>query len=122
MTAAGRPRVLVVEDEVLVGMLVEDMLRELDCEVAALSCTLADALDKARTLGFDVAVLDINLNGQPSFPVAEAVRARGLPLLFATGYGRKILGPAWPEAPVLQKPFGRDELRRALAQVLPGRF
>ncbi|MFO1081463.1 MAG: response regulator [Reyranellaceae bacterium] len=122
MTGAAPLRVLVVEDEVLVAMLIEDMLRELGCEVVALSGTLDDALRRAQADDLDVAVLDVNLNGRQSLPVADALRVRGLPFLFATGYGRKILGVAYDGVPVLQKPFGRDELRGALAKVLPGRL
>jgi CheY-like chemotaxis protein len=73
----SRLRVLVVEDEVLVGMLLEDMLLDLDYEVAVLSTNLVDALEKARSAEFDLAVLDVNLNGQQSFPVADVIRRRG---------------------------------------------
>src|SRR5689334_16591820 len=72
-------------------MLLEEMLHELGYELAALSTHLDEALALARTAAFDVALLDINLNGQQSFPVADAIRARGLPFLFATGYGSRIL-------------------------------
>lgn len=113
MTAGAR-RILVVEDEVLVGMMIEQMLHELGHQLAALSTHLDEALRLAATATFDVALLDINLNGRQSFPVADAIRARGLPFLFATGYGSRILGAAYRDAPVLQKPFSRDELRRAL--------
>jgi len=111
-----RRRALVVEDEVLVGMLLEEMLDELGYELAALSTHLEEALSLARTAAFDVAVLDINLNGRQSFPVADAIRMRGLPFLFATGYGGRILGPAYKDVPIIQKPFSLDELRVALAK------
>ena len=110
-----RRRVLVVEDEVLVGMLLEDMLRELGCEVVGLSTNLPDALEQARSASFDFAVLDVNLKGLQSFPVADIIRGRGLPFLFATGYGGKIVASAHAGAPVLQKPFSLDDLRRLLA-------
>ena len=112
----SRRRVLVVEDEVLVGMLLEEMLGELGYAVAALSTHIDEALSLARTASFDVAVLDINLNGQQSFPVADVIRARGLPFLFATGYGSRILDAAHKDVPILQKPFSLDELRVALAR------
>ena len=111
-----RRRVLVVEDEVLVGMLLEEMLSELGYEVAALSTHLDEALILARNARFDIALLDINLNGRQSFPVAEAIRARGLPFLFATGYGSRILTAPYKDTPILQKPFSLDELRAALAR------
>jgi CheY-like chemotaxis protein len=107
-------RVLVVEDEALVGMLLEEMLRELDYELAALSTHLDEALSLARAAQFDFALLDINLNGQYSFPVADVIRERGLPFLFATGYGSRILTAAYKDVPILQKPFSLDELRRTL--------
>lgn len=110
-------RVLVVEDEVLVGMLIEEMLQELGYEVAALATHLEQALSLARSESFDVALLDINLNGKQSFPVADVIRARGLPFLFATGYGNRILDTSHADVPLLQKPFGLDELRRALERV-----
>jgi CheY-like chemotaxis protein len=107
-------RALVVEDEVLVGMLIEEMLHELGYEVAGLSTHLDQAIALARTAAFDVALLDINLNGQQSFPVADAVRARGLPFLFATGYGSRIVPEPYRDAPILQKPFSLEELKGAL--------
>lgn len=109
-------RALVVEDEVLVGMLIEDMLRDLGYEIAGLSTHLDQAVRLARTVAFDVALLDINLNGRQSFPVADAVRARGLPFLFATGYGSRIVPEPYRDAPILQKPFSLEDLRAALAR------
>lgn len=112
-----RRRALVVEDEVLVGMLLEEMLHALGYELAALSTHIDEALVLARSATFDVALLDINLNGRPSFPVADAIRARSLPFLFATGYGGHILGAAYKDVPILQKPFSLAELRAALAKM-----
>ena len=109
-------RVLVVEDEVIVGMLVEDMLNELGCEVVALSTHLDQAVELARVLDIDFAVLDLNLNGRLSYPVADALRLRGVPFIFATGYGAKILVPPYAGTPTLQKPFHLDDLRRTLAE------
>lgn len=108
-------RVLVVEDEVIVGMLVEDMLQELGYEVAALSTHLDQAVELARDIDIDFAVLDLNLNGRLSYPVADVLRQRALPFIFATGYGAKILVPPYAGTPTLQKPFHLDDLRRMLA-------
>ena len=71
-----RRRVLVIEDEVIVGMLLEDMLDELGCEVAAISTQIEEALQLARTLDIDLAILDINLGGKQSFPVADVLSSR----------------------------------------------
>jgi DNA-binding response OmpR family regulator len=109
-------RVLVVEDEVLVGMMIEEMLQDLGYEVAALATHLDQALALAQSEPFDFALLDINLNGKQSFPVAEVIRERGLPFLFATGYGDRILDAPYTGAPLLQKPFSLEELRRALGR------
>ena len=112
----ARPRrILVVEDEVIVGMLLEDMLGELGCEVAAISTQLEEALQLARTLEVDLAILDINLGGTQSFPVADVLSARSIPFLFATGYGARILKPPYSDTPTLQKPFQLEDLRRILS-------
>jgi len=110
-------RVLVVEDEVIVGMLVEDMLQELGYEVVGLSTHLEQAVELARRSDLDFAMLDLNLNGQMSYPVADVLRERGLPFIFATGYGAKILVPPYTGTPTLQKPFHLEELKRMLAGI-----
>ena len=117
MSIPGERRVLVVEDEVVVAMLIKEMLQTLGYEVAALSTHLDEALRLARTATYDLALLDINLNGRQSFPIAEAVRDRGLPFLFASGYGARMLAGRFPGVPLLQKPFSLDELRAALEQL-----
>lgn len=109
-------RVLVVEDEVIVGMLVEDMLQELGYEVVALSTHLDQAIELARSSNIDFAMLDLNLNSQLSYAVADVLRLRGLPFIFATGYGAKILVPPYAGTPTLQKPFHLDDLRRVLTE------
>lgn len=110
-------RVLIVEDEVLVAMLVEELLERLGFEVAAVSSRLEEALELARTIEIDFAMLDINLNGRQSFPVAEALRARGVPFIFATGYGERALAGDFDQVPVVQKPFSRKDLNAALEKL-----
>ena len=110
-------RVLVVEDEVLVGMLIEEMLQELGYELAALATHLERGTVSCPHELFDFALLDINLDGKQSFPVADVIRARGLPFLFATGYGSRILDEPYKDTPILQKPFSLEELRRTLERV-----
>jgi DNA-binding response OmpR family regulator len=97
--------------------MIEEMLQELGYELAALATHLDQALSLARSESFDFALLDINLNGKQSFPVADVIRARGLPFLFATGYGNRILGAPYTDAQILHKPFSLNELHRALERI-----
>ena len=107
-------RVLVVEDEAMVSMMLEDFLEDLGCVVVATASRLEEALQKAAELQIDVAVLDVNLAGKLSYPVAELLRSRGIPFLFATGYGTAGLPERLRDAPVLSKPYLRDQLAAAL--------
>jgi CheY-like chemotaxis protein len=111
-----RLRILVVEDEMLVAMNIEDMLLAMGHEVAGLASRLAPALQLAREGEFDLAMLDVNLAGETSFPVADILRERGIPFLFATGYGADGIEPGYRGAPVLQKPFRSSDLAGALAE------
>lgn len=114
---AGR-RVLLVEDESLIIMLIEDALADLGCEIAGVASRFDDAVTKAHTLAFDLAVLDVNLNGLRTFPIAEIVRSRSIPFVFATGYGATSVPDDLKAAPVLQKPFAACDLAQALATAL----
>ncbi|QND66650.1 response regulator [Mesorhizobium loti] len=96
MADARRLRVLVVEDEALVAMLIEDMLLELGYEVLGPAMRLGPALEMARDEIFDLAVLDVNLANEQSFPVAQLLQERGIPFVFATGYGLRGAGRALP--------------------------
>jgi CheY-like chemotaxis protein len=107
-------RVLVIEDEVIVGMMVEDMLTELGCEVTAIATHFTQALELARTAAVDFAVLDVNLNGKQSFPIADTLAARGIPFAFATGYGGKALSGSYADTPTLQKPFQVEDMAAVL--------
>jgi DNA-binding NtrC family response regulator len=113
-------RVLVVEDEAMIRMLLEDMLGELGFTVAAQAARVEEALEAANTVAFDVAILDVNLNGQTIVPVAEALDARGMPFVFATGYGELNLPEAFRNRPTLKKPFQMDGLVRTLELALGG--
>jgi CheY-like chemotaxis protein len=119
--AAARTRVLVVEDELMIRMLLEDMLGELGYTVAAQAARVEEALDAAKNAAFDVAILDVNLNGQTVVPVAEALDARGMPFVFATGYGDVGLPEAFRNRPMLKKPFQMDGLGRTLELALSSR-
>lgn len=114
-----RPRVLVVEDEEMLVMLLEDMLPALGCELAEAPGRFEDAMLAAERGAFDMAILDVNLDGKPSYPIADVLRARGIPFVFATGYGALGLLPAYAAEPVLQKPFLLGDLEAAVAGLLP---
>lgn len=114
-------KVLVVEDEIIVSMLLEQMLEELNCAVAGVAGQVATAVELARSVEADVAILDMNLAGQSVDPVARALAERNVPFLFASGYGADGLTEEWRGRPVLLKPFYLNELRDALAQALAGR-
>jgi two-component SAPR family response regulator len=108
------PRVLVVEDEMTVAMLIEDMVSELSFEVAGVVPRLEEAMGLLDSESFDLAMLDVHLNGKSVFPFAAELQEREIPFLFATAYGRRGIPAELAAHPVLQKPFGPVELRRAL--------
>ena len=115
--ANSKRRILVVEDEMLIGMLLEDMLTDMGHEVAAIVPRLKDALAAVQRETFDLAVLDVHLHGESAFPVADALIAKGVPFIFATGYGERGLPDSYRGRPVLQKPFARDDLDRLLKTI-----
>jgi CheY-like chemotaxis protein len=114
-------RVFVVEDEVMIRMLLEDMLSDLGYTVAAAAGRVEEAMPFAREADFDVAILDINLNGETVYPVAEILQDRGLPFVFSTGYGERGLPDAYRDRPTLQKPFQLEGLDKTLADVMEGK-
>jgi CheY-like chemotaxis protein len=111
-------RVLLVEDEAIIAMTAEDMLEELGCETAAIASTLAEALEAVGTVGFDCALLDINLNGAESLPVAARLRAMGRPFVFTTGYGSAGTGPDYRDVPLVTKPYQLADLEKAILAAL----
>ncbi len=113
-------RVLVVEDEMLLAMLIEDMLTDLGFEVVGPAMRLETALSLANEEAIDCAILDVNLNGKQSFPVADILRERGIPFFFATGYGKQGLNETHKDTFTLKKPFAARELRQALTGCLAG--
>ena len=114
-------RVLIVEDEALVAMLIEDTLLDLDCTVVAVAHSLRAALDKASSTDFDVAILDVNLNGSASYPLAELLVRRQIPFIFSTGYGISGVPEAFRNAPLLAKPFKEGDVERALTAAIKAR-
>ena len=107
-------RVLVVEDEAAISMLLEDMLLDFGCEIVGPAARLATALEMARSESFTVAILDVNVAGEPIYPVAEAIAQRDLPLVFSTGYGGAGIREPFRDRPVVQKPFSQADLKRTL--------
>ena len=115
---SGARRVLVVEDDVMIRMLIEDMLTDLGFAVAAEASKVHEALAAVKSTDIDVAILDVNLRGETTGPVAEALAARGTPFVFATGYGEHTLPERFRDRPLLKKPFQIDGLKRMLETAL----
>ena len=99
-----------VEDEVMIRMMVADMLEELGYRVAAEAGEINEALKLAQNTDFDFAILDVNVNGKVISPVADLIKARGRPFIFATGYGSSGLPEEYRDRPALQKPFQLETL------------
>jgi CheY-like chemotaxis protein len=98
----------------MIAFALEDLVAELGYAVIGPAYRLTEALALVESAVFDAAILDVNLNEEQSFPVADLLRARGVPFLFATGYAES--GVAWDgKAPVIAKPYGREQLARALS-------
>lgn len=108
-------RLLVVEDEYLIRMLLEDMLSDLGYSIAAAVGTIAEAREQATSGDIHAAILDVNLDGQEIFPVADILSQRGLPFVFVTGYGEGALPDRYRGRPALQKPFQSERLKETLA-------
>jgi CheY-like chemotaxis protein len=117
-SAKATARVLVVEDEYLIRMLLEEMLADLGFEIAAAVGTVAEAGELAAKAEFHVAILDVNLDGQEIYPVADILAKRGLPFVFVTGYGEGSLTGHYNDRPTLQKPFQSEQLKAALDSLL----
>lgn len=115
-------RALVVEDETLVAIFLEDLLEELGCAVVGCVGQVNRALALIEALQFDIAIIDINLAGEAAYPIAEILKQRAIPFIFATGYGDGSVSPEWQDWPVLHKPYQKSDLQRALAQALTRRI
>ena len=113
-------RVLIIEDETLIALLLEDMLTELGCTILGSASTVEAAIEMLNGTPPGVAVLDINLGGEKSYGVAQALAERQIPFIFSTGYADARLEAPWQDRPVLQKPFGQEQLAEALAAALQG--
>src|SRR5690348_2145359 len=108
----------VVEDEAIIAFMIEDMLSELGFAQVVHAPSIPKALAALESAQPDVAILDVNVAGSPIYPVADKLRARGVPLAFASGYGRSGLPEEWAQATVIQKPFDLARLRDGVSACL----
>ncbi len=116
-----QPRcVLIVEDESLIAMMLEDFLDSLGHSLAGTCDTVPDALARVEQGGFDVAILDVNLNGQRVWPVADRLAEKGIPYILATGGHIEPPPPAHAGAPVLSKPFTLDAIEPVIEEACGG--
>lgn len=121
MTGSVKLSVLIVEDEAMIRMLLCDMLEELGHAVVGQAAHVEEALGLVNSqLAFDLAILDVNLDGKSAEPIAAAVEGRGLPFVFATGYGETGVPQRFRGRPFLQKPFAITSLSQTLEGVLRG--
>jgi DNA-binding response OmpR family regulator len=116
-TGERKYRILVVEDEAMISMLLEDMVLDCGGEVVGPIAKFDDALALAHEAEFGAAVLDLNLSGTLSYPIAEVIRSRGIPVIFATGYGPDGLLDRFRDCPTLQKPFSQSDFAQVIASV-----
>lgn len=120
-TGSASPRVLVVEDEILIGMLTMNMVKDLGYATLGPMTNLADANAVIDQDDFDVAVIDLNLNGFSAYPLADALDSRGVPFMFVTGYASDSVDGRFSHVPLIQKPIPKDQLANAIAQLVAGR-
>lgn len=118
MTELAGLRVMVVEDEPLITLLIEGMLDELGCSVVGTAGTVSQAIDFIEKHDFDLAFLDVNLAGKQVFPVAATLREQRRPFIFSSGYGRDGIPEEFSDAPVIPKPFRIEELDAAIRSVV----
>jgi CheY-like chemotaxis protein len=109
-------RVLLVEDEMMIALLLESMLAELGHAIAGPVGPLDAAVDVARREAVDLAILDVNINGGEVYPVANVLATRRIPFIFATGYGRAGLRAPYRNRPTLQKPYLIPDLEKAISE------
>ena len=111
-------RVLIVEDEMLIAMMLQDMISDAGLEVEGVASSLNAGIDLASKANFDLAILDVNLNGEEVYPVAEILQRRGIPFIFSTGYGAGGIRPGYAGTPQVVKPFQQNLLVAALKAAL----
>lgn len=113
------PKILIVEDEVIIAMDLEDIVGEIGADIAATCHSLPTAMQLAESLECDAAILDVDVNGQAVFPVAEKLRERGIPFLFSTGhFPLTNITDRFADTPICPKPVNQRNLRIALLRLL----
>ena len=112
-----RPRILIVEDETMIAMLLESMVEDLGYAIVATVAREQDAIDAIQTETIDLAILDVNLGGERSYAIADAFNDRKIPFVFSTGYGESAIESRYREWPILNKPFRKEELAQILAYI-----
>jgi DNA-binding response OmpR family regulator len=117
---SAQRRILVVEDEPLIAMMLEDFLESLGHHVSATCDSVADALTRTDEGGFDLAILDVNLKGENVWPVAERLREKNIPFVLATGGHVDPPPPQFAGAPVIEKPYTVDRVTPAIDAALGG--
>lgn len=114
-------RVLIVEDEMLIALMLQDMLEDAGLIVAGIANSVTSGLELALKADIELAILDVNLSGAESYPIAEALGGRGIPFIFSTGYAAGNLRADFAGVPQLVKPYELDTLRAAIkAALIPG--
>ncbi|HEY3697541.1 response regulator [Phenylobacterium sp.] len=116
-------RLLLVEDEAMVAIMLEEMLKGLGCEVVGVAGSVAQGLDALEEADrrLDAAILDVNLGGEKVYPVADRLAAKGVPYIFSTGYGLAGIAQGYARVPALAKPYGPEALEETLLTVLGDR-
>ncbi|HWW46747.1 MAG TPA: response regulator [Xanthobacteraceae bacterium] len=117
-----RGSIFLVEDEAMIRMMVADMLVELGYTIAAEAGDIDQAIKHAQSADFDVAILDVNVNGKIISPVANIVAQRDKPFVFVTGYGSQSLPEKFRDRPTLQKPFQMESLKNMVETILSGHW
>ena len=118
LSNGSRKRVMLVEDEALVGMMMRDMLLDMGFFVVGPFCSVAEARGGVDTQQFDCAILDLNLRGEMVFPIAAVLEQRGKPFAFVTGYGPENIDKHFAHVAVMQKPIAREMLEIMLGRLL----
>ena len=118
MVGTASMRILLVEDEPILAISLQDIVEALGHRVIGPAMRIAAALELLETEAFDAAILDVNMGDGDSYEVAERLRGRGIPFLFATGYGREGIAAGYDGTAVLQKPYRETQVAEALAAIL----